>query len=126
MDRISLANAFKDDYESKLSFNAFVRPKAEHFEAISKCLDNLLKLSEKNCSSAEHAAQILLSIWDSNKYLMKADNLRALDVPYLHYAIYLLHENGMCRKYIFNLTEDAEKRMMEISKRFPSKLNNSY
>lgn len=98
-----------------LSFNAFAKPSNQHYEAIAACLQSMLDLAERNSGQSACAQRILLSIYSPGDYKMSGSDFTCLDIPYIHNAIHLLHEHGMCRKDIFNLVEGGEARVLRLA-----------
>lgn len=101
---------------SGLSFNPFSQPSTEHYEKIAFYLESFLDLAEGFGQQSVHAQRILLSLYQPKNYQMSASDFCALDVPHIHHAVHLVHENGLCRKNIFELTPNAHQRMASVIK----------
>lgn len=100
---------------STLSFNAFAKPSNLHYEAIAACLEDMLALAEGDSGQSGCAQRILLSIYSPDIYKMSGSDFTGLDIPHIHNAIHLLHEHGMCRKYVFDLVDCGEARVRRIA-----------
>ena len=100
-----------------LSFCAFAKPSDEHYKSIASSLRDMLDLAQGYGGQAQCAKRILLSLYSPKDFQMSGDDLAGLDIPYIHHAIHVLHEHGMCRRNVFSLVENCEEQILSLSKR---------
>jgi len=111
----------RDHFALRKQDNEFLRNRLNVTrDDYAKSVESLLRIAMDDTSGSKAAAQVLLSVYNGNRYPMNLMDLSLLDLKYLESAVIVMLGRALLSEEPHNVIENGRERFFALEKAWPN------